>query len=199
MCDAATIGDLPNIKELINSGFSMNKPDVNGNSPLIIAIKNKHLEVAKYLIEAGCDIDQDNKFGDSAFSLSKDAELEEITMLLNIKKESVVKRQLTSSAPVSKSTPSEVAISAIEIVISPCEESKTKVAPLPPVNVKEENSVSSSNSKEEENVLSDSLPSARFADFRKQGERRLSLNTEAAEILNALAEAKKKKKKKKKG
>lgn len=53
---AAMDGDLPKVKELITSGYSINVFDEIGKTPLHYAVKNNHMEVADFLIKSGADV-----------------------------------------------------------------------------------------------------------------------------------------------
>lgn len=54
--DAAGAGELNKVKTLLASGSDVNAKDANGNTPLLRAIWNKQLEVAKLLIRKGANI-----------------------------------------------------------------------------------------------------------------------------------------------
>jgi ankyrin repeat protein len=54
---AAADGDLDKVKEFFQKGFDLNAFDENLSfTPLHYAVKGKHIEVAKYLISVGADV-----------------------------------------------------------------------------------------------------------------------------------------------
>lgn len=65
--EAALQGDLEAIRYYIENGSDLNEKDtVGGSSPLIIAVTFGRTDVARALIDAGVDVDQQNKDGSSA-------------------------------------------------------------------------------------------------------------------------------------
>jgi len=69
------------VKALVNrSNESINQEDKNGNTPLIIAIKNDNDKIIKYLIKNGAEIRKHNNAGETPF-----------TILCNNRKESIIK------------------------------------------------------------------------------------------------------------
>jgi ankyrin repeat protein len=65
---AAYEGDLQKLQEAINEAVDLNKKNQNGETALIIAIKNGHNKLASIIIEAGADINPINESGKSALS-----------------------------------------------------------------------------------------------------------------------------------
>jgi ankyrin repeat protein len=54
---AASDGDLDKVKDLVQKGFDVNAFDeILSFTPLHYAIKGRHIEVAKYLISVGADV-----------------------------------------------------------------------------------------------------------------------------------------------
>jgi hypothetical protein len=60
---ALEIGDLPKITLLLNSGESINAPAPGGLTPVMMAIINKRLPVAKLLLERGADLHISTEYG----------------------------------------------------------------------------------------------------------------------------------------
>jgi len=64
LLNAAKAGDLTQIKTLLSTGdMDINVIDSFQTSPLMMAVDNKHLNVAEYLLQNGADIHLDNKYG----------------------------------------------------------------------------------------------------------------------------------------
>lgn len=55
---SAAEGDCGVIKGLTNAGVEVDTQDKDGSSPLLLAIKEDHLEAVKLLLEAGADINE---------------------------------------------------------------------------------------------------------------------------------------------
>ena len=55
--DAVEKGDLEKVKELIESGIDINIQDDSGDTLLIVALENKHTEIAYYLLDNGANAD----------------------------------------------------------------------------------------------------------------------------------------------
>jgi NAD(P)-dependent dehydrogenase (short-subunit alcohol dehydrogenase family) len=63
---AALEGNLPAIRQQVETGANLNEKDAYGSTPLIIASTFGHTEVAQALIEAGAELDQQNSDGATA-------------------------------------------------------------------------------------------------------------------------------------
>jgi len=64
LLNAAKSGDIAQVKALMDAGnVDANVIDSFQNSPLMMAVDNKHLHVAEYLLQHGADIHLDNKYG----------------------------------------------------------------------------------------------------------------------------------------
>ncbi len=64
LLNAAKAGDLTQVKALVSTGdVDINVIDSFQTSPLMMAVGNKHLNVAEYLLQHGADIHLDNKYG----------------------------------------------------------------------------------------------------------------------------------------
>ena len=64
LLNAAKTGDLAQVKVLMSAGdVDANVIDSFQNSALLMAVDNRHREVAEYLLEHGADIQLDNKYG----------------------------------------------------------------------------------------------------------------------------------------
>lgn len=80
---AASEGDIKKVKKLLNEGLPIDWP-VKDLTPLQIAIKKRHFEVVKLLINQGADIYHTTKVGDTALSLAtSDYSIDIIKYLLN--------------------------------------------------------------------------------------------------------------------
>jgi len=64
LLNAAKAGDMAQVKALVNAGdVDINVIDSFQTSPLMMAVDNRHLAVAEYLLQNGADIHLDNKYG----------------------------------------------------------------------------------------------------------------------------------------
>jgi ankyrin repeat protein len=64
LLNAAKSGDIAQVKALMDAGnVDANVIDSFQNSALMMAVDNKHLHVAEYLLQHGADIQLDNKYG----------------------------------------------------------------------------------------------------------------------------------------
>lgn len=68
---AAKEGNLSRVKTLIAKNHNINATDANGNTPLILAVRYRKREVAKYLIRAGANVRTRNKAGQTALYWAK--------------------------------------------------------------------------------------------------------------------------------
>ena len=71
-----------NVKLLLKNKADINKPDNNGNTPLIISINQNNNAIAKLLLESKSNIEQQNNNGDTALMISIQQNNDEITNLL---------------------------------------------------------------------------------------------------------------------
>lgn len=62
---ASQEGNTDTVELLISKGTNINQPDMNGDTPLIVAIKNGKTVIVDLLISKGADINQPNKIGDT--------------------------------------------------------------------------------------------------------------------------------------
>lgn len=62
--------DLTNAKKWHSLGAPINGIGIDGNTPLIVAVKNGHLSMVEFLIEQGADIGQSNLAGETALSIA---------------------------------------------------------------------------------------------------------------------------------
>lgn len=63
---AAQLNDITGIKFLLNYGIDVNDRDAQGNTPLIIAVKNGQKVAANFLLEKDADVNVQNKTGNTA-------------------------------------------------------------------------------------------------------------------------------------
>lgn len=69
---AAREGSLPGVQALVEAGANMNVPDRDGTTPLMMAIINRHNDVAKLLIEKGAQLDLADSVGMTALYAAVD-------------------------------------------------------------------------------------------------------------------------------
>jgi|GEM_PF-777012 len=60
---AALEGNVEKVEELLSKGVDPNVKDEDGNTPLHLAIKANHLQIAKLLIEKGADVNARDRYG----------------------------------------------------------------------------------------------------------------------------------------
>ncbi|MGE3318300.1 MAG: ankyrin repeat domain-containing protein [Candidatus Berkiella sp.] len=68
IADLVSLGQLEDVKKLIQSGHSVNEPDDSGNYPVIIAAEQNDLAMLKILVEAGAKVQRLNESGQNALS-----------------------------------------------------------------------------------------------------------------------------------
>ncbi len=66
LIQASSIGDLLTVQNLIKEGANINESDRDGYTPLMHAIWERKIDVAKYLIQSGADIKLKDKGGSDA-------------------------------------------------------------------------------------------------------------------------------------
>jgi ankyrin repeat protein len=92
---AARSGDLTRVKLLIANGTDANTADTNGGrTPLHWAVKGNHIEVVRYLLESGADIDRGERAGKTALDFAAESGQIEMTQLLVDSGADVNKRDL---------------------------------------------------------------------------------------------------------
>jgi len=69
LINAARIGDVAQVKELILGGADINALDSDGNCVLVLAACNGHLGVVEHLVKVGSSIDVCNRFGHTSLRL----------------------------------------------------------------------------------------------------------------------------------
>ncbi len=68
---SAQVGNWLTVQECIHiHGIDLNSIDLNGNTPLLLAIQGKHLNVAHLLIRAGADVNHANTLGQTPLQLA---------------------------------------------------------------------------------------------------------------------------------
>lgn len=67
--DATRHGDLAEVRRLIGAGAEVNSRDFRGQTPLLLAVGYRHLEVAKVLLENGANVNAKDHEGTSALQL----------------------------------------------------------------------------------------------------------------------------------
>jgi len=60
---AARQGSIDAMKSMLDAGVDINEGDVDGNTPLLLAILNNHYDLAQVLIDKGADINKANRDG----------------------------------------------------------------------------------------------------------------------------------------
>lgn len=80
---AAQLNDITGIKYLLNYGINIDDKDAQGNTPLIIAVKNGQKRAANFLLEKDADIDIQNKAGNTALMAACiNGDQEEVALLI---------------------------------------------------------------------------------------------------------------------
>ena len=67
---AASRGDVPAIRNLVESGADLHARDERGRNAVLAAVQGSHLEAASLLITLGADVDAQDDIQDSAFLLA---------------------------------------------------------------------------------------------------------------------------------
>jgi hypothetical protein len=70
VCYAAENGDLDRLKGLIIAGARINGTCVNQKSPLMLASANGHVDVVRYLLDHGAEVNKKESDGETALSLA---------------------------------------------------------------------------------------------------------------------------------
>lgn len=70
LLSAVEKNDISSLIELILSGVNIDFQDTNGNTPLMIALHNKKIDIAKELIKLNADIYKKNQQGSTALSIA---------------------------------------------------------------------------------------------------------------------------------
>ncbi|MBN8828201.1 MAG: ankyrin repeat domain-containing protein [Sphingobacteriia bacterium] len=65
------LGSVENIKQIIALGYDLNIQDEDGNTPLIISLKDKQHKIAELLIRAGADTQIEDNEGNSILDLAR--------------------------------------------------------------------------------------------------------------------------------
>lgn len=75
---------IADVKIMVDSEALANVADrSNGNRPLHIAAQNGHLELTKFLVSAGADVNAQNKGGQTAMHMATSYDLDQIVKVLN--------------------------------------------------------------------------------------------------------------------
>ena len=80
--NAVSGGNIKQVKDLISTGIDVNILNEDGDTALIIASKNDHLEIVKVLIAAGADANIKSRHGTALTIVSKIGHLEIIKTLI---------------------------------------------------------------------------------------------------------------------
>ncbi|KAG7388808.1 Leucine-rich repeat serine/threonine-protein kinase 2 [Phytophthora boehmeriae] len=70
LTEAARVGDLALVNELVQGGADIDVQDEIGNTALIMAAWEGHMDVAKYLVEQDADKEAKNNFGNTAMIMA---------------------------------------------------------------------------------------------------------------------------------
>jgi ankyrin repeat protein len=79
---AALEGNVEKVEELLSKGADPNVKDEDGNTPLHLAIKANHLQIARLLVERGADVNARNKRGKTPLHIAAERSNEEAVALL---------------------------------------------------------------------------------------------------------------------
>lgn len=80
--NAVVDGDLSKVQEYLNRGMEINITSVFGNTPLMLACINDNLELVKFLIESGEELNRENSSGENAVYISAAGRKEILQLLL---------------------------------------------------------------------------------------------------------------------
>jgi len=75
-------GRLDKVREYVEAKGDVNVTDVNGNTPLMMAVVEDHYDVAKYLLTHGANPSLKNKIGETALDIAKRGVPKRVTGLL---------------------------------------------------------------------------------------------------------------------
>lgn len=82
MLQAAYRSDTGQVVDLLRRGMDVNTVDKEGQTLLMIAVRNDNLELARFLIANGANPDRKNPYGDTALMLAALAGQREMTALI---------------------------------------------------------------------------------------------------------------------
>jgi ankyrin repeat protein len=74
--------DLSKVKEYLNEGIDINVSTVFGNTPLMLACEHEQLELVKFLIERGAELNKENSSGENAVYISATGRCDILELLL---------------------------------------------------------------------------------------------------------------------
>ena len=78
----AMAGNLDALKKYVESGGAINVTDKMGNTLLMKAVVNDHLEVVEYLLSKGADPNCTNRIGETALDIAKQGAPKRVTRVL---------------------------------------------------------------------------------------------------------------------
>jgi len=78
----ALTGNLPKLKRYVETGADINVSDNMGNTLLMLAVVDDHVEFVQYLLVNGADPHRRNKAGETALDISKGGKPKRVTKLL---------------------------------------------------------------------------------------------------------------------
>ena len=78
----AMAGNLSGVKTHIESGGDVNVADRMGNTPLMLAVIDDHVDVVKYLLSNGADPKRKNKVGETALDIAERGAPKRVTKML---------------------------------------------------------------------------------------------------------------------
>ena len=83
VAEAALAGDLEAVKQLVDSGASVDERGSDGDVPLASAMRRGHVEVVAWLLENGADPESLGRFGSTALHIAAErGDLESVRLLL---------------------------------------------------------------------------------------------------------------------
>jgi ankyrin repeat protein len=80
--EASLSGDLAQVKDLLNKGTSINAPDQDGHTSLMLAAFNGHSEIVISLLEGGALVDQRDLMGRTALLYASTGPFQETVKIL---------------------------------------------------------------------------------------------------------------------
>ena len=118
---AASIGDTETVKRMLDSGAQIGVRDRYGDSPLHLAIKQKHPETAALLIGRGANVNQPNTLGDTPLHVSIYTRQQELAQQLRSKgaSDNTLNQYGLNPNEMESLPETEAAVSAVAGLLSP--------------------------------------------------------------------------------
>ncbi len=72
LMEACILGNVEAVRKFLAQGADINARDDYGNTPLMLACRNCHLDVVKFLLESGCDFTLTDRYSKKAIDIAED-------------------------------------------------------------------------------------------------------------------------------